>query len=72
MFPYIDMEKETYPILGEPILVPVKSFTMVNKNNVEVTVISWGATIVSLKYPDKYGYIADVVLGFDDLQGKNT
>lgn len=40
---------------------------MFNKNRVEVTVISWGATIVSLKYPDKYGHVADVVLGFDDL-----
>ncbi|KAH0952046.1 hypothetical protein HN011_007404 [Eciton burchellii] len=70
MFPYIDIEteKDIYPIVAEPILVPVKSFTMVNKNNVEVIVISWGATIVSLKYPDKYGCIADVVLGFDDLQ----
>jgi galactose mutarotase-like enzyme len=74
MFPYIDIEteKDIYPIVAEPILVPVKSFTMVNKNNVEVIVISWGATIVSLKYPDKYGCIADVVLGFDDLQSKNT
>ncbi|RLU18352.1 hypothetical protein DMN91_008709 [Ooceraea biroi] len=41
---------------------------MINKNRVEITVISWGATIVSLKYPDKYGHIADVVLGFDDLK----
>ncbi|EFN72246.1 Aldose 1-epimerase [Camponotus floridanus] len=41
---------------------------MINKNHVEITIISWGATIVSLKYPDKFGRIADVVLGFDDLK----
>ncbi|XP_018344877.1 PREDICTED: aldose 1-epimerase-like [Trachymyrmex septentrionalis] len=49
-------------------LIPVKSYTMINKNNLEITVISWGATIVSLKYPDKFGCVADVVLGFDDLK----
>ncbi|KAG5319359.1 GALM epimerase, partial [Pseudoatta argentina] len=49
-------------------LIPVKSYTMINKNRLEITVISWGATIVSLKYPDKYGYVTDVVLGFDDLK----
>ncbi|XP_011685859.1 PREDICTED: aldose 1-epimerase-like isoform X2 [Wasmannia auropunctata] len=41
---------------------------MINKNRLEITVISWGATIVSLKCPDKFGHVADVVLGFDDLK----
>ncbi|XP_029157507.1 aldose 1-epimerase-like isoform X2 [Nylanderia fulva] len=41
---------------------------MINKKGIEITVISWGATIISLKYPDKFGDIADVVLGFDDLK----
>lgn len=48
--------------------MPVKSYTMINKNRLEITVISWGATIVSIKYPDKFGHVADVVLGFDDLK----
>ncbi|XP_029048888.1 galactose mutarotase-like [Osmia bicornis bicornis] len=47
---------------------PVKSYTMVNSNRMEVILITWGATIVSLKCPDKYGYSSDIVLGFDDLQ----
>lgn len=51
--------------------MPVKSYTMTNKNRLEITVISWGATIVSLKYPDKFGRVADVVLGFDDLKSTN-
>ena len=52
--------------------MPVKSYTMINKNSLEITVISWGATIVSLKYPDKFGYVTDVVLGFDDLKSTNS
>lgn len=53
-------------------LIPVKSYTMINKNGLEIIVISWGATIVSLKYPDKFGRVADVVLGFDDLKSTNS
>ncbi|XP_076648590.1 galactose mutarotase [Halictus rubicundus] len=47
----------------------VKSYTIINANRMEVVVITWGATIMSLKCPDKYGHSADVVLGFDDLKG---
>jgi len=53
-------------------LMPVKSYTMINKNRLEIIIISWGATIVSLKYPDKFGRVADVVLGFDDLKSTNS
>lgn len=42
---------------------------MVNTNRMEIVVITWGATIVSLKCPDKYGYSADIVLGFDNIKG---
>ncbi|XP_076167802.1 galactose mutarotase isoform X2 [Ptiloglossa arizonensis] len=42
---------------------------MANTNHMEVTLITWGATIMSLKCPDKYGHSTDVVLGFDDLKG---
>ena len=42
---------------------------MINANRMEVIVITWGATIVSLKCPDKYGHSSDVVLGFEDLKG---
>ncbi|XP_047355938.1 galactose mutarotase-like isoform X3 [Vespa velutina] len=50
----------------KPIIV--KSYTMINNNRMEVTVITWGASIVSLKCPDKFGHSTDVVLGFDDLK----
>lgn len=48
--------------------IVVKSYTMINNNRMEVTVITWGASIVSLKCPDKFGHSADIVLGFDDLK----
>lgn len=47
----------------------VKSYTIINANRMEVVVITWGATILSLKCPDKYGHATDIVLGFDDLKG---
>lgn len=50
----------------KPIIV--KSYTMINNNRMEVTVITWGASIVSLKCPDKFGHSTDIVLGFDDLK----
>jgi aldose 1-epimerase len=44
-------------------------FLLTNKKNVEASVISYGATLVSLKVPDRNGKIGDVVLGYDSLDG---
>jgi aldose 1-epimerase len=33
----------------------------------EVSISTWGATITSLRVPDRHGVVADVVLGFDSL-----
>jgi aldose 1-epimerase len=46
----------------------IASFDLNNKNGMELTVINYGATLVSLKVPLKTGGIIDVVLGFDNLQ----
>jgi len=43
----------------------VEFFTLKNKNGMEAKFLSLGATLVSLRVPDKNGEIADVVLGFD-------
>src|SRR6266567_3330327 len=40
-----------------------------NKSGMEVSITNYGGTVVSLKVPDKAGKLADVVLGYDDLQG---
>lgn len=48
--------------------VEVYRYTMTNNNNMSVSVITLGATIQSIQYPDKYGNVEDVCLGFDSLK----
>jgi aldose 1-epimerase len=47
----------------------VYRYVLTNKKNVEAVLISYGASLVQLKIPDREGKIADVVLGYDDLDG---
>lgn len=49
--------------------VKIRRFTLTNKNKLSVQIITRGATVTGITYPDKKGEEADVVLGFDDLQG---
>lgn len=35
----------------------------------EVRIMTYGATILSIKTPDKHGKVADITLGFDDIAG---
>ncbi len=46
----------------------VKFFVLKNKAGAEAKLISFGATLVSLKVPDKKGELADIVLGYDKLE----
>jgi aldose 1-epimerase len=48
----------------------VRRFTLSNKNGMSVEIINYGATITSLNVPDKTGYVEDVVLGFDNMDGR--
>jgi aldose 1-epimerase len=47
----------------------IEAFTLANSNGVEVRAIEYGAIIVSLRAPDKKGQSADIVLGYDTLDG---
>lgn len=47
----------------------VYSFTLRNKNGMQMQVINYGATIVSLTAPDRHGKLEDIVLGYDSIQG---
>jgi aldose 1-epimerase len=47
---------------------PVELFSL-SRGGVEATLTPYGATIVSLTVPDRAGRRADVVLGFDALEG---
>ena len=48
---------------------PVETFTLRNANGIEMRVISLGGIITHLKAPDRSGAMADIVLGFDSLDG---
>lgn len=50
----------------------VASVTLVNKKGVEAQVIALGASLQSLKLPDRSGKIADVVVGYDAIDGLLT
>lgn len=67
----IELVTDTFGVLanekGEQI--PIKRFTWRNTNRIQVQVITYGATITSIKYPNKKGIVDDVVLGFDDVKG---
>src|SRR5690349_4404525 len=49
--------------------VPVRIYTLTNQHGVEARITNYGGIIVSLKAPDRKGAMADVVLGFDSLEG---
>ena len=44
-------------------------FILRNRNKMEITVITLGGTITSIRVPDSSGNLDDVVLGYKDLQG---
>jgi aldose 1-epimerase len=47
----------------------VEAYTLRNSHGVEVRAMTYGGIIRSLKVPDRRGTAADVVLGFDSLDG---
>ena len=48
---------------------PVEVFTLTNARGTEIRAMTYGAIITSIKIPDRKGVMADVALGFDNLQG---
>lgn len=51
---------------------PVDLYTLVNKNGIELAVMTYGARVTKLKTPDRAGHFDDVVLGFDTFDGYLT
>jgi len=49
--------------------ITVYRYVLTNAKGVEAVVISYGATLVSLKVPDRSGKSADIVLGYDTVDG---
>lgn len=47
----------------------IEKYTLRNKLCQEVDIVTYGATITSIRTPDKHGNVADVVLGYDNVEG---
>jgi aldose 1-epimerase len=45
---------------------PVTRYILSNKNGMIVSIIDWGATVTSVRVPDKDGKIGEVTLGYKD------
>jgi aldose 1-epimerase len=44
-------------------------YILMNSNGMSAEIINYGASVVSLRVPDVNGKIADVILGYDNLEG---
>jgi aldose 1-epimerase len=50
----------------------VHIYTMTNQNHLQARITNYGGILVSLTAPDRHGNFADIVLGFDSLNGYLT
>src|SRR5947207_13451266 len=48
---------------------PADLFVLTNTNGAEVSITNYGGAVVSLKVPDRGGQLAEVVLGYDGIDG---
>lgn len=61
------IEKNIYGQL--PTGEKVYQYIITNDNDFSITLIDYGATLVSIKMPDRNGNVEDIVLGYDSLEG---
>jgi aldose 1-epimerase len=47
--------------------VEVYLYTLTNDRGIEVSIITYGGAITSLKVPDRNGLLGDIVLGYETL-----
>jgi aldose 1-epimerase len=64
----MEQVKNDITFLGQIDGQEVVSYTLTN-NNITVSITNFGATITNIITPDKNGHLADIALGYDDLQG---
>src|SRR5260370_42200768 len=48
---------------------PVDLYRLTNKSGAQASITNYGGTVVSLKMPDRNAKLADVVLGYDTVEG---
>ena len=63
----MEMAKVSREVAGEVEGTRVERFTLTNARAVRVDILPWGATIQSVRAPDRQGRMANVALGFADL-----
>ncbi len=49
--------------------VAIDLYTLTNENGLRARIMTYGAIVVSLEVPDRDGDLADITLGYDDLDG---
>lgn len=47
----------------------VHRYLLTNEEGMQVSLINWGATVTGVRVPDKDGRLANVTLGFEDMEG---
>jgi aldose 1-epimerase len=63
----MDVKKDVFGNLPDGTAVDI--YTLTNRSGIEARITTYGATLVSLKLPDRNGEFEDVTLGFDTLDG---
>lgn len=59
------IEKKLFGILEDG--QEVYNFTLSNQSGMSVTISAFGGTVVSIRVPDRFGRVSDVVAGYDSL-----
>jgi len=63
----MNVKKDAFGALPDGTSVEI--YTLANDRGIEARLMTYGATLVSLKLPDRNGTFDDVVLGYDALDG---
>ena len=62
-----EIKKQAFGVTGSN--ETVELYTLTNVSGVEARIMTYGGSVVSLKAPDREGKLADVVLGYETLEG---
>lgn len=62
----MDIKKQSFGKTTDGKAVDI--YTLVNKNGSEVRITNYGGILQSLKVPDRYGNLGDVLLGYDSVE----
>ena len=65
--PQLQIRKQPFGTTTEKKSVDL--YTLTNSNSVEVSIMTYGGIVVSLKVPDRQGKLQEVTLGYDTLDG---